>query len=63
MAEPEGELTEGQERLPWGTPQGEAFEKLHLNLMCRNMYMSKFDENKKPSLAVCPEGVRGRCQR
>ena len=27
MAEPEGELTEGQERLPWGTPQGEAFER------------------------------------
>ena len=28
-AELEGELTEGQERLPWGTPQGEAFQLIH----------------------------------
>ena len=26
-AEPEGELTVGQERPPWGAPQGETFRK------------------------------------
>jgi len=29
------------------SPQGEAFEKLHLNLMCRNMDMSNFGELNK----------------
>ena len=32
------------------SPQGEAFDKLHLNLMLRNMDVSKVVERKKPPL-------------
>ena len=45
------------------SPQGEAFEKLHLNLMPRNMDVSKNDEIKKPALCkgrwVCEANSEG----